>query len=258
MDETRQKLINAGWRQGVILAPSGVLADRGDCIGFLVLTQTCDCINPSFEKEPHLELLPLKEISGKANRQFANARNPRQIQFQIEEKGEKKWVEAKISEIFNFDRRDHEKLTIASQFSMTSLNLDDLVAWRAARYLRTAFPDKFVQAFSSLSKPFSKKIKKHENLIDSLLISFEPFEEIDEDDFYELQVSLLVDPLVMGVPENASILKDLSIELKEILTASPHFHEPQCAVISLKEMSLYERRQHLDFTDYDYLSFGVD
>lgn len=258
MDETRQKLIDAGWRQGVILEPAGVLADRGDCIGFLVLTQTCDCINPSFEKEPHLELLPLKEISGKENRQFANARNPRQIQFQIEENGEKKWVEAKISEIFNFARQDHEELTVSSQFSMTPLNLDDLVVWRAARYIRTAFPDKFVQAFSSLSKQFSKKVKRSESLIDSLLISLDPFEEIAEGDFYELQVSLLVDPLVMGVQENASILKDLAIELKKILAASPHFHEPQCAVRSLKDMSLYDRRQYLDFTDYDYLSFGSD
>jgi hypothetical protein len=62
MSDLRQSLKDVGWRQGVILKPGPF--PQKEAFGFLVLNQTCDCINPSFEKEPHLELLPLENWVG--------------------------------------------------------------------------------------------------------------------------------------------------------------------------------------------------
>ena len=82
-DLLRHELKDAGWKQGVILQPEGISDDK-DTIGFLVISQTCDCINPNFVKEPYLELLPLKKRNtkkGNPDPDFSDGKNPRELHF---------------------------------------------------------------------------------------------------------------------------------------------------------------------------------
>lgn len=254
MPDVRQILIDAGWRQGVILqnGPFG----HPEAIGFLVLNQTCDCVNPDFEKEPQLELLPLERLEGKPDSRLTNGQNPRQIHFQIREKDLEIWVNARITDIFQFDRAEHESLKFSSSLVIPPASLDGLTQWRAQRYLRTAFPDSFEKAFRPLSTRFGKLMAKHEGNIDFLLLSLSPFEEIGDGDCYEMQLRLMVTPKVMAQPETISALQTLAHELDGLLSTSAEFHEPACAVTALDKMNLWERRSFVDFTRYDFLSFG--
>lgn len=117
----REYMIHAGWRQGAMVLPHPNLGGHETALGFLVLNQTCDCVNPDFEKEPYLELLPLKKLTGKSNSNFIHGKNPRQIHFQILERKVEIWVNAKISEIFHHHRSEHASLEISK--STLSRNL---------------------------------------------------------------------------------------------------------------------------------------
>lgn len=262
MTDLRQRLIDAGWRQGVVLLPGPLLpagsSAAGETMGFVVLSQTCDCLNPDFSKEPHLELLPLEKIGGQPDSSLKNGRNPRQIQFQIQESGQEIWVNARIADIFPVNRQHQERLALSQDCSLTRATLEDLIHWRAQRYVRTAFPDSFETAFLPISKKFGKLVSRQEQHIDSLLISLSPFEEIGEGECYEMQLRLMVNPLVMGQPTVVAQLKEMAEKIEKLFGTSSWFESPQCSVSGLNEMTLWEARNFWDFTRYDYLSFGQD
>ncbi len=241
-----------------MLKPAPGLLESEGAFAFLVLNQTCDCINPDLEKEPYLELLPLEKLNGKPDSRLKNGCNPRQIHFQIQEDGQAIWVNAKVTEIISFDRSAYESLEITSGYSIEKNVLNDLVQWRAQRYVRTAFPDSFEIAFRSLSKDFGGLMAKHADSIDSLLISLLPFDELEEGDCYSMQLHLMVKPELMGKPEMIEELQKTAKEITELLKKVDCFDSPICSVTSLDKMSLWEARNFLDFSRYDHLSFGQE
>jgi hypothetical protein len=257
MSDLRQRLIQAGWGQGVILDPSPFAPAKA--IGFLVLNQTCDCINPDFEKEPHLELLPLERLEDSPDSKLKNGQNPRKIHFQIQENGQDIWVAAKVTDILHLERTvEQVNLEFATSYSLSATSLDDLVRWRAQRYLRAAFPDTFEKAFRSLAKGFGKLVIRHEAFIDSLLLSLSPFEEITDGETYELQLRLMVAPTVTGQPAVVKELHGVARAIEELFASSPWFDAPKCKITGLDEMTLWDARKFVDFTRYDHLSFGKE
>ncbi len=256
MSDLRQALKDAGWRQGVILAPKP--SSHPAACGFLVLNQTCDCINSDFQKEPYLELLPLEKLAGKPDPNLQNGKNPRQIHFQIQENGQDIWVNAVIAEIFLFDRSGHASLVFLLGLTLSKSALEDLILWRAQRYLRPAFPDSFENAFRPLAKDFGKEIAKCEGDIGSLLISVLPFEELKDEERYEIQLHFMVTPSVMRQTESIKALKSLSENIQKLFEESVWFDAPICTVTPLSEMNLWDARKFIDFSRYDYLSFGKE
>ena len=265
MTDLRERLIAGGWKQGVILEPASLqqagVARNGDAVGFLVLTQTCDCINPDFGKEPHLELLPLllrKTRRGNPDPDYENGRNPREIHFWITLKGEQKCAVAQIKEIQLAEREMIEVFRFSEEIVISREAIDDIIEWRAARYSRTAFPESFEMAFKAITANFGDIIARHESVIYSLLISISPFAEIEEGDCYEIELHLMVTPSVMGQPETIEALKNSAREIEELFATSPFFDSPKCSVTCLGEMNLWDARKLLDFSRYDYLSFGKE
>jgi len=265
MADLRDRLIAAGWKQGVVLDPAslqqaGVSVEEG-IVGFLVLTQTCDCINPDFDKEPYLELLPLilrKTKKGKPDPEYQDGKNPREIHFWISLHGEQKCVVAKIKEIGLVDRSLIEGFSFSPQIVISREVIDDIIEWRAARYSRTAFPESFETAFRSVNKEFGEIISRHESDINSLLIRIAPLDEIQEGDCYEIQLHLMVAPSLMGQPAMIEVLKQSAKEIEKLFGSCDEFGAMECSVTNLGEMTLWQARGLLDFSRYDYLSFGKD
>jgi hypothetical protein len=265
MADLRERLIAAGWKQGVVLEPTTLqqarVAATDDAIGFLVLTQTCDCINPDFGKEPHLELLPLvlrNTKKGKPDPNYENGKNPREIHFWIKLKGEQKCAVAQIKEIQLVKRAPIKDFRFSKDVTISREAIDDIIEWRAARYSRTAFPEAFEMAFRTITESFGEIMARHESDIDSLLIWISLFEEIDEDDCYEIQLHLMVTPSVMGQPELIESLKESAKEIEELFATCAAFGSTECRVASLSEMTMWKARRLLDFSRYDYLSFGKE
>jgi hypothetical protein len=265
MADLRERLIAAGWKQGVVLDPGslqqvGIAVGEG-IVGFLVLTQTCDCINPDYDKEPYLELLPLvlrNSKKGDPEPAYENGKNPREIHFWISLQGEQKCVVAKIKEIGLVDRSLIEGFRFSTEVAISREVIDDVIEWRAARYSRTAFPEAFEAAFRKINKEFGKIISKHHTEIDSMLIGILPFDEVEKGDCYEIQLHLMVKPTVMGQPAMIELLKQSAIEIEKLFASCEEFGTMECAVTNLAEMTLWQARGLLDFTRYDYLSFGKD
>ncbi|MCF6312131.1 MAG: hypothetical protein L3J39_06745 [Verrucomicrobiales bacterium] len=218
-------------------------------------------MNPSFEKEPHFEVLPLvprKTKRGKSDPNFKDGRNPRQIHFYINKEREPICVECQISEIEFVERKNHLALGFSNELEIEETSLEDLIMWRASRYLRTAFPDSFEEGFRSVKDRFSKLIVAHDDLVDSILIHLDSLEEQNQ---YEVDLRLMVAPTTLAVTNNAETLKQLAEGLQKSLKASPVFFEkdciePKCSVMSMAEMTLWDRKSFLDFSRFDYLSFG--
>ena len=265
MTDLRERLIAAGWKQGVILDPRSLqeagIEGADGAMGFLVLTQTCDCINPDFEKEPYLELLPLvprSTKSGRPDRAYENGINPREIHFWITLNGERICAVSRIRDIQLIQRHGIEAFQFSAEIGISREEIDDIIEWRAARYSRTAFPEAFETAFRSIKTGFNEIIVRNESAIESLLIRISPFEEIGQDDCYEIQLHLMVTPSVMGKPELVETLKRAAEEIEELFARCDAFGTMECAVTSLDKMSLWESRKLLDFSRYDYLSFGKE
>lgn len=265
MSDLRERLIAAGWRQGVILEPNSIkeagIAVTDDAIGFVVLTQTCDCINPDFEKEPYLELLPLvlrKTKKGKPDPHYKNGINPREIHFGITLKGERKCAVSRIKDVQLIKRDGIEGLRFSEEIGISREEIDDIVEWRAARYSRTAFPEAFEAAFRTIKEGFGEIIARNESAIDSLLIRISPFGEIEEGDGYEIHLRLMVTPALMGQPQTIESLKKAATEIETLFLTCDAFATTECAVTNLGQMTLWEARNFLDFSRYDYLSFGKE
>lgn len=256
MSDLRQELMDAGWQQGVIVAPGVV--EYPAAVGFLVLNQTCDCISPDLENEPSFELLPLVSLEQAPDANLLNGQNARRIHLQIQQGDRDIWVGARMADICFFDRSRYKELIFATDLSIAQPVIDGVISWRAARYLRPAFPDDFEKAIRAPLSKVKKFIKREEALIDSILISLDPFDELTEGEMYEVQIRLMVRPEVMGVPDQVKRLSAVASKIKEHFSKSDALIDPNCMVTALDEMTLWDKTKFVDFSRYDYLSFGEE
>lgn len=251
----RDALIQAGWRQGFII-DGGQLPEEFSDKYYLILTQTCDCLNPKLAAEPTLELLPLIPKGGKnkGDPKLQNGINPRKIEFPIIVDKKKIWVASSIPQLVLLAKEHLVNCAPSQTATLDSDSLEGVIDWRVARYLRTAFPEAFEKAFAGKKDEIHELIVANRDLVQSLLISLKPFEEISEPEGYEVELVILATPA--NYRDNAENLRSLAARLTEHLDAMPRMDNPGCVVISTGKMTLEDRRKYRDFSRYDYLSFG--
>ncbi len=251
----REALINEGWQQGVII-------DRlSECpeslLGYIVLSQSCDCLHESTETEPYFEVLPVQKILS-PDGNFQNGSNPRKIHFELQQDSSKIWVEANITQVKFLDRKKHSEYSVLQTTAISKASLDSLILWRADRYLRPAFPDSFNKAFLQKCKnAFGKCIKKNHLLINGLKITLDHYNEIPEGSEDQYEVNLLIIATPNDYAGNSSELSVIQDALEKALNKSTIF-SATCHVTSSDQVTLYQLESNawLDFKNYDYLSFA--
>lgn len=253
----RDALMAAGWKQGAVIDREHV-SEGHSAAHFVILSQTCDILNGSLVAEPTVELLPivLKPGKNKPDRNLANGVNPRKIEFQVAVKGQLKWHSANISGLYFLPRQRLIGCSPSDIVSVDPGTLSSLLNWRIARYTRTAFPEAFEKAWKTNQVELKGAITAHEHLIDSMLISLDPFDEITTGEQYEVEIILLIEPQIYADPSHALALAEVASNLRAQLDTIPDFIFPSCAVLPLDGLTLWDRRKFLDFSRYDYLSFG--
>jgi hypothetical protein len=257
----RDQLIGLGWRQGSIIEAGAIddpaLAACPDAEAFLVLNQTCDLINESLKKEPVVELLPLKRV-GKADRNFENGHNPRQIHFELQVGGVPRHVEAFAPGILTIPR---EKITVtppSTAWGIPGGTLKSLLVWRAARYLRTAFPDAFEARLKLVANDFKALIRGIHQHVVSLHLALEPFAEAAAADPYEIDILLVVSRTAMDDDATRKLLNEKVAELQRLVNSADGLVCNSCKARAPHEVSLEEADRYLVWERYDYLSFGED
>jgi hypothetical protein len=259
MASLRKTLMELGWRQGMILDPQQGLLEHKGSNGFIVLNQTCDCISDDLENEPFFEVLPFTKLTEQPESMLINGRDARRIHFLLEENSTPIWVSSRMADIYFVSRSKHAELQFSKSFSQTAKLLDGLITWWTARYLRPAFPDDFERALEKpLEKPLKKIgkiLKRHDDLIEQILIGLEPQADLVEGEMYEVQLKLMDSPSVYADSEGTKKLNQFSQDIESHLRKVEVFDAPTCSVESLADMSLWDRENFLDFSRYNYLSF---
>jgi len=252
----RESLKADGWCQGAILEGKDLPA-AFEAPYYLVLTQDCDCINPDTEKEPRLELLPLTPaaLQTKRNPETRDGINPREIQFEVKIEGAKTFVDASIASITFLSRSDQDSYRPSSEVTVSREALQDLLVWRAARYLRTAFPDSFEEAFRGVRSKFSRAVMAVDTLIDSIHIKIDPWDPARDEPF-EIHLALVIAPRIHAIPDNLTKLETARGKIVALMDKNARFEDTQCRIVSADKISIWEINQFKDFSRYDYLSFG--
>ncbi len=261
MSSIREQLLSLGWRQGSIIEASAVkhevLTVHAKADAFLVLNQTCDLVNECWEKEPVAELLPLVRIDN-ADAALLNGRNPRKIHFEIIVDGVACQVEAFAPGIVTYERKLLLEAEPSPRWNMDTAELKSLLAWRAARYLRTAFPDAFESRLEPIFKRFKKQIERvHEHVL-SLHIRVDPFEQLNDGDPYELDLLLVIRRSSHDDKKTRDELITTAEKLEKLINSAGGFVCTSCKVRSPHEVTLEEIDGYLRWERHDYLSFGED
>ena len=166
----------------------------------------------------------------------------------------------KVSEIVLIDRQKYVEYKF-SNIEVPKPVLDSVIAWRAYRYLRHAFPDGFENALGSIKNEMKGYIEDEElnPAIASILINLTPHDrEVGESEPYEVHLLLLVKKEHFGYPDLIEKLNELAMNITDLLGSVDLFDGPTCKIQDMDKISMERASKYLDFTRYDYLSFGED
>lgn len=261
MSGIRDQLLSLGWRQGSIIEADAfgpeVSAEHAGVNAFLVLNQTCDLVNDSLVKEPVVELLPLSRIA-KANTGMLNGRNPRQIHFEVMVGGSPCIVEAFAPKAVSLPRELFLEVRPSTNWCLVDPVLKSLLAWRAARYLRTAFPDAFENRLKPIFKEFRNLVEGIHEHLHSLHIRVVPFRSLDEGDPYEVDLLLVIRRSSHDVKDTRDSLIAAGTQLEKLINSAAELVCTSCKVRASHEVNLEEIDGYIRWERYDYLSFGED
>ena len=213
-----EKIQERGWRQGSILSKDFVSQLYRDCqipcIHLLnsesrllffkcyrrrlakkqflhleeqwaLVSQDCDVVQTSFEKEPWVELIRMIPIVKPSN--YQNFKNARHLEFR----------DGDIA--FHLDVKDRcvvsRKLLCSwtPEKQLLPESIRRIRLWISNRYVRAAFPDAFNARLADSQKKLFRKLKKNEDqaCIDSVYILV-PDEEKAEDEEYKIKIACIV------------------------------------------------------------------
>ena len=256
--DVRDTLIARGWRQGslIIVAPNDDFkkfahCDLTDDDVFLVVSQTCDLVNPNFDIEPFFEVLRLTVIEIAPKTEYLGGKNSRQLHFQEQLAGKVTTFCALPFERFFVDRQ--LLMTISPDGALSDDIRDTVSVWLSKRFVRTAFPDSFDKRWKGRIKQIERVIKKLK-FVKDIYIKISPFGELDDAEDYIVEITLLMDN---DFYSDSSIYAQYDEYKKEL---DDQFS--QCKGIDLQVVEL---RSDADITlrelealsrwDYSYLSF---
>ena len=199
--EDRERITANGWQQGALITSTDEirellnLSDDG-CDAYVLVSHSCDILAYKYNTEPVVEFVG-GTYSKKENKSLSHRRHPRQLQLPIVG-GEKPYLTLNIKTRYFVDRRVLVEIS-ASQISLSDRSIRELQMWMAARYRRTAFPDKFVDRASSALDAIRKELETNgDHGVHSIYIHLNPFDELQEGQDYEI--------VLMGTTE-----EDLSV-----------------------------------------------
>lgn len=252
-ENIREIFSRNGLKQGLIVpaADIGISQSGGtpleEGMRVLVIGQTCDLINDSFDKEPYALCLILREPT-KPNPQYTHGHNSRLLQVTSDagvlyEAWAWEQVTAKREGLLKIDFKQYDCLNVETCRVVSS--------WLAKRFNRTAFPDSFVEAFRKGEQKLKKELKRKHQLFKEVLVSLSPFRELKKGEKYKVDCTLL-----MGAVDYEKSGREAG---KFAITLSEIFENADFEVVSCEPVSEHDF-YYADFIrcvrlDFDFLSF---
>lgn len=259
MSDIIKKIRKNGWRQGSCL----FLEEDHELIKqkvlqsglYVVITQDCDLLHQDFDTEPFVELLRIEKID-KPDGNYTRGKNPRKIHIPIvNPKTEPNHYEGIIRNRFTISREKLSTLMPAKDCCLESKTLESLIKWIVKRYKRTAFPDTLYKRIGEENIDKIKTILKNyvDDVHHGLFISLSTYEELNENEPYEMDIYLLTEPHI-----EEEVFKNLVTDLEKIYkiihTDGSVNVRDDYRVVSLDDIDV-SKYNELGSLDFEYLSF---
>jgi hypothetical protein len=255
-----------GWRQGAVLgpelarvarerAPAGITTAETDWL--IVTSHDCDVVNIRLEKEPIVEVLRAEVVAARGpDKQQVWGRNPRVLQFQVDDAGGTVILSAKVHERWTLDR---SLLATEPPARAVDDKLRRLIAeWLAKRYIRAAFPTAFDGRWRTKLRDWTSLLEKHSAWIQGVYLRLGTLRELDDATPYK--VHLIVSPPAIAKKQAGWATKRDQLE-EEVATFWKQFTPGiECAgveVLAADELTLAEIEPYQRF-DADWVSFADD
>ena len=216
MDQIGSQLEGAGWRQGSIVKPDDTRALMADLdrsheeeITLLVASHSCDIANNNIQSDLYMELSVARRIP-ETDGNYTYSKNARLLHTHLtcsildngydpeEVIALKAYEKLCIEKVRFLDiQPDEDRILENSQ-------LNDYVAWLAARYSRPALPTKFNDLIKAADPKdgLRKRAKKVSKQLKGIYVLIQPNREIGENEIYEVNLLGLV-------PASAAITDDV-------------------------------------------------
>ncbi len=192
----RERLIELGWKQGALLLPNdGRLKKNAhynipDDTRLLIVSQTCDLVQGSFEKEPYFEVLCIHPLGREPKGDYGFEKNSRRIEFSVDIDGVAYWYSHPYER--HTVKRDVLLDLTPAAFLEDEKTLETIVRWLARRYTRTAFPEKFVKRIDARKKQIGKKFADLNSFVSNVFVKLSTYKELSDGQLYDLEIILLM------------------------------------------------------------------
>lgn len=191
----------SGWRQGSCLDEALArklttrqeLPDKGRAGIWIVLSHDCDVTNVSLSSEPTVELIFAATIDeADRNGQIEWGKSPRQLQIVSRSQGGSSRYEISVH-----DREVIQRSRLLgnspSQDRLDPDVIEQLVAWVAKRYVRSAFADAFNDRIRAAESSLRKTLKRDGGLVTGIYFGVEGH-ELPEGQDYRVAIRVTMAP----------------------------------------------------------------
>lgn len=256
----RECLIEAGWKQGDLLIVGDKRLEGNahyeipDDALLLIISQTCDLIQGSFELEPYFEILCLYPLDHEPRGEYLGGKNSRRIEFSLN------LIEGEVTHWFSLPYQRH---LIQRNLLLTSKPehkipeggvLRMILAWLSKRYTRVAFPESFVSRINARRKPIGNKFSRLNSLVNNVYVHLNSFEELDDDSEYCMDIMLVMDAENFDNASRYECCEGIKKDLEYQLSNCEGIVVDEIDIRSTADVTIEELKGFLDW-DYGYLSF---
>lgn len=250
-------LHNTLWRQGSILPrelldPELLPKGLDPQAKLVLISHSCDIVQPSYEAEPYVELLiahPATAIDGLKT----NGKNPRRLQFPISVGGPESVYEISIHDKIRINRRLLETGTPDASCRISPGNIRRLGTWAGKRYLRAAFPGAFDRRLKSAMKKLRSSLERHGEHVLGVFLYLNTDLELPETEEYRIIVRVVAEKSAVEDDNEEQRLKTLVAEMNVALGNCTGIDVLDLSFVSETEFT-YEDLRNSSKWDFDYLS----
>ena len=256
-----QRIEANGWKQGACLlvdasteiyVTTQCMQERLPAGLYIVLSQDCDVLNFSLEKEPVEEVIAANQIQ-QCDAELNTGKNPRRLH--LDTNASNLFLEVSPNNRYFIGRKYLENSNPAL-IDMTSRSLKILINWIAKRYKRPGFPDAFNRRIGSeLIKKIKRVLSNEAINTRGLFIRLHSEEELPQSETYNIILKLLVPKYIYENQEGLISIQNGFDEILYLLEAVEGITaiEESC-VQSEDDISLHHYLE-LKPWDFDYISF---
>lgn len=246
------------WAQGSLIAMQDMaglgLAEADSCWG-VIITHDCDLANDDLTLEPSVEVIAARPVDS-PDGNCRHAKNARRLHLDWESEHTPLCLELWATHKHVVAKNDLAKYAPDSSAMLSPAGKQTLQSWLAARYRRQALPDSLVERLRGVFNQLEKKSKQQATTVIGYWLSFEPATELDANEPYDLDISIVYTIDVPKAADAASaIADDISQRFNGLIekTAAGGVELGTCAAYSEEVFTLRDIRQHVEFR-LDYLS----